>query len=48
MKTRIVKIYQHWCVEFPFSVTVYCASFADAWRIATVEFDDYLLATEKA
>ena len=45
MKTRIQKVYQKWCVEFPFSCTVYCDSFHRAMEVAH-EFDRYLLSTE--
>lgn len=47
MKTRIVKIYGRWVVEFPFAVVVYCDSFATAVK-AFQHFDDYLLASETA
>jgi hypothetical protein len=44
MKTRIVKLYQHWVVEFPFSVVVYCETWRQA-REAFQHFDEYLLSS---
>ena len=47
MKTRIVKIYDKWVVEFPFACVVYCHSFAQALE-AFHQFDAYLEATATA
>lgn len=47
MKTRIVKVYEKWYVEFPFNVVVLCPSFAGAVQVIG-EWDRYLLATECA
>jgi len=43
MKTRILKLYGRWVVEFPFGAVVYC----DTWEQARDAFIcfDYLLAT---